>query len=66
MNEFKITFQIVLLIILLIQIVRLISCEIYIKELKEQGYSKEWANHKALVEYGFRPIDDEYKAIQED
>lgn len=38
----------------------------YIKELREQGYSKVWATHKALVECGQIPEDDEYLAIQED
>lgn len=38
----------------------------YIRELREQGYSKAWATHKALVECGQIPEDDEYLAIQED
>ncbi len=42
------------------------NCNRYIQELKEMGYSSQWAIHKARVEYGFEPIDDEYWAIIED
>ncbi len=38
----------------------------YIKELREQGYSKGWATHKALVECKQIAEDDMYLAIQED
>lgn len=42
------------------------KCKQYIKELRNIGYSKEWATHKALVEHGFISQDEEYLAIEED
>ena len=42
------------------------SANAYAEELMLDGYSADWAYHKAYVEYGIDPIDDEYIAIQED
>lgn len=42
------------------------TCNDYILDLQEQGYSKEWARHKALVECGILPVDKEYISIIED
>lgn len=42
------------------------ECKKYIKELREMGYSKEWATHKALVEHNIIPEDEEYLSIEED
>lgn len=38
----------------------------YINHLKEEGYSQDWAVHKAKVELGFRKCDKKYLSIQED
>ena len=42
------------------------SWELYAKELHEEGYSKESAEHIAKVEFKLLPIDKEYNSLIED
>ena len=42
------------------------SANAYADQLMEQGYGSDWAYHKSYVEFGLEPMDDEYRAIEED
>lgn len=42
------------------------NCREYSVQLQEEGYSKEWANHKANVEYDYVKADKLYESIEED
>ena len=43
-----------------------VKYQAYVKELQQEGYSPEWAVHKALVEYRYIDHDSLYDAIEED
>lgn len=38
----------------------------YANTLESEGYSSDWAHHKAYVEYELLPVDSLYIAIEQD
>lgn len=43
-----------------------LKCAEYSKELQVDGYCKEWADHKAQVEFNLIPVDSLYWDIEND
>lgn len=66
MRAIKLTFAIIILLFIALSALRYDQYRKYSSDLQEQGYSKDWANHKAKVELKIIAPDELYYEIEND